>query len=1189
MCLILAIMIVSISVGCGVPGDFVESQTAAVDPFSKGDSGAAGPHNGYDRNASDELQDVIVPPFMPSCNTTIKEQEADWWSRVQRGLVEAEYHASENEHGLQAPNRAHNLRTFFDPTGIRVQTRTEVEHPQPFSLSLAGIGRDAKLSPIAEGIVNHAAGRVEIHRPGVIEWYENSARGLEQGFTLEACPLGEGPLVLELAVERARAALHDQSVVLATEAGRKLRYGALTALDATGRTLPSHLEVPGSQRVRLVINDSSAVYPLLIDPLLTSVADAFLESNQPDPPGFLPAAFGGSVSSAGDVNGDGFDDVIVGAPGWDGGDPQEGAAFVFLGSANGVVGTDPTTAHAWIESNQAFAQLGTVPQSRVGDVNGDGFDDIIVGAHFYDDSYVDPVFGLLGVTGAAFVFNGSASGITGTDPTTSDAWIRANQFSSDLGTFVSGAGDVNGDGFADVLVGVPGHGTPFPPSIPPNQRSGSFGAALVFHGGPAGIVGTGFDDADSVLLSYEDTGLPQPTIYGTIGMVAGAGDVNGDGFDDIVCGGSEISLFLGSVGGIVGTDLLAAQRIAPAGPFGFTVPGFSVVAAAGDINGDGFADILASTPFRELEIFHSTAEGVAYAFLGGPSGLGATNTTEAHATFWGDIGAAWVGLSLAGAGDVDGDGYDDVLIGAREYPGSLNSEGVVYLFRGGPLGIVTDSLLDADLRLESKQSGAMVLGNNIAFDVSGAGDVNGDGLADVIVGKGYWDAGQENEGAAFVFQGEPWPTSPNQPPVAIAGADQVYVDLDNDGLVPITVDGSASFDPDGSIVSYVWLKGETVLGTSPILTTDLPITGDQTLVLTVTDDVGLTRGDPVTVRVEPLDNPRIFFESFGGGLGAWTTLGDVSMSNAACFSFSSQARLGASGAVMSRSSAILPPTAIGVSLAFWGKAGQFSASDELLIKVSADGGPFTTIYTVTAAESDDTCSFYGGTAIPLTHTWFPATASNVVIQFESNMSTGNFFIDDVDLKALYMPNLAPTANAGPDQAVIDVGGDGVETVTLDGTASTDSDGAIVLYNWRVDSTWVGTGATLDYSFDVGVHVVNLTVTDDGSAAVPNQSGAQDQDTVTITVGPDCQSDGIPDALQLAGNDANANGIPDECDPPGDMNGNGTVEPADIPLFANVLLGIHPQGVSLADMNNDGLANGLDTPPFLDCILTGVCP
>lgn len=332
-----------------------------------------------------------------------------WWSRVQRGLAEGEYHPAENRQGLQAPNRAHNLRTYFEPTGIRVHDRTAPGGPELVSLSFAGMGRGAGLAPVAAGVVTHAGARVEIRRPGVVEWYENSAQGLEQGFTLGTRPEGEGPLVLELSVASARAALHGESIVLATGAGRRLRYGGLIAQDATGCILVSRLEVPSPQRVQLIVEDTGAAYPVVIDPLLTGIADAILESNQPDTGGFDAAAFGGSVAIAGDVNGDGFDDVIVGARGWDldTGLADEGAAFVFLGSTTGIVGSDPATAHAVIIGDQAHSEFGT-SVAGAGDVNGDGFDDIIVGAPFYLGTYfADPT---LSVKGAAFVFYGGALG-----------------------------------------------------------------------------------------------------------------------------------------------------------------------------------------------------------------------------------------------------------------------------------------------------------------------------------------------------------------------------------------------------------------------------------------------------------------------------------------------------------------------------------------------------------------------------------------------------------------------------------------------------------------------------------------------------------------------------------------------------------------------------------------------------------
>ncbi|MCH7598642.1 MAG: FG-GAP repeat protein, partial [Myxococcales bacterium] len=124
---------------------------------------------------------------------------------------------------------------------------------------------------------------------------------------------------------------------------------------------------------------------------------------------------------------------------------NEGAAFVFLGSAAGIADGNPSTAHAQLESNQFDASLG-ISASGAGDVNGDGFADVIVGAYRYDVGQTDQ--------GGAFVFLGSATGIADGNPTTAHAQLKLNQAGAFLGFSVSGAGDVNGDGFADVIVGA---------------------------------------------------------------------------------------------------------------------------------------------------------------------------------------------------------------------------------------------------------------------------------------------------------------------------------------------------------------------------------------------------------------------------------------------------------------------------------------------------------------------------------------------------------------------------------------------------------------------------------------------------------------------------------------------------------------------------------------------------------------
>jgi hypothetical protein len=329
--------------------------------------------------------------------------EADWLSGVQDAVAAKEYEASHNGQGLQAPNRAHNLRTYFEPTGIRVVDRTAEGSPALMELRLLAIGRGELLTRIEPGAVAGDGARVEIRRSGLIEWYENSPAGLEHGVTLMERPEGEGPLVLEFSLAGARAVYADRHVVFTNPAGRRLNYGKLAVVDAAGSSVTASFEVPSTDRVRIVLADVGAIYPVIIDPLLTATADAQLESNQ------AGAHLGGSVSGAGDVNGDGYDDVIIGALFYDAGQTQEGAAFVFLGSASGIADGNPTTAATQLESDQAGAHLGA-SVSGAGDINGDGYDDVIVAAPSYDVGS--------SLIGAAFVFLGSASGIADGNPAT---------------------------------------------------------------------------------------------------------------------------------------------------------------------------------------------------------------------------------------------------------------------------------------------------------------------------------------------------------------------------------------------------------------------------------------------------------------------------------------------------------------------------------------------------------------------------------------------------------------------------------------------------------------------------------------------------------------------------------------------------------------------------------------------------
>ena len=213
--------------------------------------------------------DVSAAPEQASAEPTDRG-----FAAAQRHLAQREYRTSENGEGLQAPNRVHNLRTYFDATGIHVHDRTRAGSPELLALQLTGVGRGEALAQVGPGKVSSEGARVEIQRPGLLEWYENSPAGLEQGFTLKQRPAGEGPLVLELSVDGGEAALHGDAVVFKTATGRRLRYSKLVATDADGTLLVARLEVPAPDRLQLWVDETVAVYPLTIDPILTALMDA---------------------------------------------------------------------------------------------------------------------------------------------------------------------------------------------------------------------------------------------------------------------------------------------------------------------------------------------------------------------------------------------------------------------------------------------------------------------------------------------------------------------------------------------------------------------------------------------------------------------------------------------------------------------------------------------------------------------------------------------------------------------------------------------------------------------------------------------------------------------------------------------------------------------------------------------------
>ena len=470
-------------------------------------------------------------------------------------------------------------------------------------------------------------------------------------------------------------------------------------------------------------------------------------------------AAGSSVASAGDINGDGFADVIVGAPGKAVGWYTDYAAYVIFGR-----GIEDTPAESTIQTTSLTSSVGfrivlggsaigyDGPEggyavSSAGDFNGDGFDDLMVSAPSYSS-------GGVAEKGATYIVFGKAGGFTDVTlgTTASSAWVRIDGAAADhdSGYSVAALGDINGDGFDDVLIGSPGA----------DANGWSSGISYVVYGNASGanIDLASFDASDGFRIIGEE--------FGSAGhSVSAVGDVNGDGLIDFIIGAPFNDVdglhFVGSTylvfGGNAGADIDLANlspsqgiRIDGDGE-GQSESGFSV-ASAGDINGDGLAEIIIGAP--EASPDGREDAGSAYVIFGktdGWSNIDLANLAPGDG-FRIDGAAADdnTAYSVSSAGDFNGDGYDDLIIGA---PNANDRAGSAYVIFGKASGFG-----DIDLANFSAADGFRIdgvpgylVGGQAGYSVASAGDVDGDGYSDLVVGVP--GSGTLN-GSAYVIYGE---------------------------------------------------------------------------------------------------------------------------------------------------------------------------------------------------------------------------------------------------------------------------------------------------------------------------------------------------------------------------------------------------------------------------------------------------
>ncbi|MBD3241991.1 MAG: hypothetical protein GF331_15485 [Chitinivibrionales bacterium] len=481
---------------------------------------------------------------------------------------------------------------------------------------------------------------------------------------------------------------------------------------------------------------------------LSSSPDDVLQAN------VASAGFGRSVNTAGDVDGDGYSDVIIGSPTFTSGQTDEGAAYIYLGGSRGIL----TPYHVRIQSNRTGAKFGW-SVATAGDVQNDGYSDVIVGAYLWSNGENGE--------GYAAVYHGSESGVDGI----ADWQVESNVANAELGCAVSTAGDVNRDGYSDIIIGArrfdvwdgrayiyhggsSGVGAVAARTLSISIQDAWFGAAVgcagdvnadgyadVIVGAEEWSAGTATEDEGGAFIYHgSSSGIGADYAHvlagGSAGMrfggsVSGAGDVNGDGYGDVVVGGSLFSdgeqqeglarVYYGAASGM-------QQHWEVTGDHEGAYLGFAV-ASAGDVNGDGFSDVIVGA--------HRHANGRVYVYYGGAHATGIALDGD----FYGDQENALLGSSVA-AGDFNGDGFSDAAVGAQGYDNGQMGEGVVFVYQGTSQGLAYRKMLEIDV-------GAARFG----CSMSSAGDVNGDGLVDLIVGARDFTNGQINEGAAFLFYG----------------------------------------------------------------------------------------------------------------------------------------------------------------------------------------------------------------------------------------------------------------------------------------------------------------------------------------------------------------------------------------------------------------------------------------------------
>ncbi len=663
------------------------------------------------------------------------ESQSSWEKQnMSVQVAQLEYHITfdHKTSTLQSPNRAQGLRSRYLPNQWIIESRNP-NQPNRIKADIKFLGVESDLEILSSetepNLITDKNALVQDYGSYQIE-YNNSPEGIKQSIVVQQDPSSEDQLKFHFSLEGLTARFSEEVLHFYDENGSlRLSYDELIAFDAVGRTLPLKLELSDNNWI-ITVSEQGCTYPVTLDPTIKnadiswsahSVSDSmktgfgaslnsyygsycgapFFDNGQfnegvilnvggTSPSIYLQSdhsgALFGSSMSYGSVNGDSYDDLLVGAPGYSNGQASEGAMYLYYGLGLGYYFWVPYYDNSKldiIESNKDSAQLGSSVHV-LKDFDGDGYGEIVGGAPKYTNGQNDE--------GAVYFMYGDSSGVD----TSRIKILESNKAKSNYGYSLTSA-DFNYDGFSELIVGAP------------NYENGQLeeGGVFVYYGSSSGLNATSFTLLESNRLRSN---------FGK--SIANGHDINGDGYEDLLIGspsyshlnsgnwieGGGVFIFYGGVNGfsVSNSDTLLSDD--------YNLRFGDVVEGLGDRNYDGYAEIAVlqkgkSWPYYSLQ--HLTKISI---YKGSQTGPDTSNINEINHPYAFNIEFSTWQLLVASQNDTNS-AYNTI------YFYNFNNKG--------------------DVR--SHYSQVFWNSENHNFNCSAIGDVDGDNNQDIMVYMSYYD------------------------------------------------------------------------------------------------------------------------------------------------------------------------------------------------------------------------------------------------------------------------------------------------------------------------------------------------------------------------------------------------------------------------------------------------------------------